>query len=75
MFCVNLYHTFHNHITTTSPCLRLEYQNRILRWARHVTRMPMSRALWQFLESWEAYYQPAGCLQMTWGRAGECARK
>jgi len=35
----------------------------------HVARMPMSRAPRQLLTSWVAYSRPAGCPQMTWGRA------
>jgi len=48
---VNLHHAFHHHITTSSLLRRLNlldidsyYHNRLLRWAGHVTRMPMSRA-------------------------------
>jgi len=49
---VNLHHTFRHHITTSSLFHRLGlfdidsyFYNRLLRWAGHVERMPMSRAL------------------------------
>ena len=48
---VNFHHTYHHDITTLSLFRRLNlldidsyYRNRILRWAGHVARMPMSRA-------------------------------
>jgi hypothetical protein len=48
---VNLNHIFRHHITSASPFRRLGildigsyFHNRILRWAGHVARMPMSRA-------------------------------
>ena len=47
---VNLRHTFRRHITSASLFRRLGipdigsyFHNRILRWAGHVARMPMSR--------------------------------
>ena len=54
MRLVNLHHNFRHHITSASLLLRLGipdidsyFHNLILRWAGHVARMPMSRALWQ----------------------------
>jgi len=44
------------------------YNNRILRWAGHVARMPMTRAPRQSLTSWVEYSRPNGCPEMTWGR-------
>ena len=44
------------------------YHNRLLRWAGHVARMPMSRAPRQLLKSWVAKSRPDGCSQLTWGR-------
>ena len=71
---VNLHHTFRHHITTSSLFRRLNllaidsyYHNRLLRWAGHVARMPMSRAPRQLLTSWVAHSRPVGCPQMTWG--------
>ena len=53
---VNLQHTFRHHITTSSLVCRLNlfdigsyYHNRLLRWAGHVARLPMSRAPRQLL--------------------------
>jgi len=77
---VNLHHTFRHHITTSSLFRRLNlldidsyYHNRLLRWAGHVARMPMSRAPRQLLTSWVAHSRPVGCPQMTWGRTLENA--
>jgi hypothetical protein len=49
---VNLRHTFRRHITSASLFRRLGipdigsyFHNRILRWAGHVVRMPISRIL------------------------------
>ena len=47
--------------------------NRLLRWAGHVARMPMSRAPRQLLTSWVAHSRLVGCPQMTWGRTLENA--
>jgi len=77
---VNLHHTFRHQITTSNLFRRLNllyidsyYHNRLLRWAGHVARMPMSRAPRQLLTSWVAHSRPAGCPQMTWGRTLENA--
>jgi len=79
---VNLHHTFCHHITTSSLFRRLGlldigsyFYNRLLRWAGHVARMPMSRAPRQLLKSWVAHSRPVGCPQMTWGRTLENALK
>jgi len=79
---VNLHHTFHHHIITSSLFHRLGlldidsyFYNRFLRWAGHVARMPMSRAPRQLLTSWVAHSRPVGCPQMTWGRTLENALK
>jgi len=45
----------------------------MLSWAGHVARMPMSRAPRQLLTTWVAHSRPAGCPQLTWGRALENA--
>ena len=44
------------------------YHNRVLRWAGHAVRMPVSRAPRQLLAGWVAHARPVGCPQMTWGR-------
>jgi hypothetical protein len=41
------------------------YHNRILRWAGHVARMPMTRAPRQLLTGWVAHSRPNGCPEMT----------
>ena len=51
------------------------FHNRILRWAGHVARMPMSRAPRQLLTGWVSHSRPVGCPQMTWGRTLENALK
>ena len=77
---VNLHHIFRQHITTSSLFRRLNlldidsyYHNRLLRWAGHIARLPMSRAPRQLLASWVAHSVPVGCPQMTWGRTLENA--
>jgi len=40
--------------------------NLILRWAGHVSRMPMTRAPRQLLTGWVAHSRPNGCPEMTW---------
>ena len=79
---VNLHHTFRHHITSASLFRRLGildidsyFHNRILRWAGHVARMPMSRAPRQLLTGWVSHSRPIGCPQMTWGRTLENALK
>ena len=75
-------HTFRHHITSASLFRRLGildidsyFHNRILRWAGHVARMPMSRAPRQLLTGWVSHSRPIGCPQMTWGRTLEIALK
>jgi hypothetical protein len=51
------------------------YHNRILRWAGHVARMPMTRAPRQLLTGWVAHPRPNGCPEMTWGRTSKKALK
>ena len=51
------------------------FHNRILRWAGHVARMPMSRAPRQLLNGWVSHSRPIGSPQMTWGRTLENALK
>ena len=53
---VSLRHAFHHHISPATLFQRLNvmdldsyYHNRILRWACHVARMPMTRAPRQLL--------------------------
>jgi hypothetical protein len=51
------------------------YHNRILRWAGHVARMPMSRAPRQLLTGWVAHPRPIGCPEMNFGRTLKKALK
>ena len=44
------------------------YQRRLLRWAGHVSRMPIDRLPRMLLTGWVANPRPIGCPQMTWGR-------
>jgi len=79
---VNLHHTFRHHITSASRFRRLGildidsyFHNRILRWAGHVARMPISWAPRQLLTGSVSNSRPIGCPQMTWGRTLENALK
>ena len=79
---VKLNHIFRHHITSASPFRRLGildivsyFHNRILRWAGHVARTPMSPAPRQLLTGWVSHSRPIGCPQMTWGRTLENALK
>ena len=51
------------------------FRNRVLSWAGHVARMPLSRAPRQLLTGWVSHSRPIGCPQMTRGRALENALK
>ena len=42
------------------------FRNRVLSWAGHVARMPMSRAPRQLLTGWVSHSRPIGCPQVTW---------
>ena len=44
------------------------HNRRLLRWAGHVSRMPMYRVPRKLLASWVANPRPVGRPQMTWGR-------
>ena len=44
------------------------YHRRLLRWAGHVSRMPMSRVQRQLLTGWVAHSRPTGSPLMTFGR-------
>jgi len=79
---VSLRHTSHHHISSATLFQRLNvmdldsyYHNRILCWAGHVARMPMTRAPRQLLTGWVAHSRPNGCPEMTWGRTLKKALK
>jgi hypothetical protein len=55
--------------------IQQSFNNRILRWAGHVARMPMTRAPRQLLTGWVAHSRPNGCPEMTWGRTLKKALK
>ena len=68
-------HTIRHRISSENLLKRLHiepldtyYHRRILRWAGHVSRMPMSRAPRKLLTGWVANSRPIGCPQMTLGR-------
>ena len=76
MCCITIAHTIRHRITTKSLFAKLEIDpldtynsRRLLRWAGHVSRMPMSRVPCKLLTSWVAKPPPVGSPQMTWGRA------
>ena len=73
---INIAHTIRHHISTSSLLARLGiepletyYHRRLLRWAGHVSRMPLNRLPRMLLTGWVANPRPLGCPQMTWGRA------
>ena len=73
---ITIAHTIRNRITTKSLFAKLVidpldtyYNRRLLRWAGHVSRMPISRVPRKLLASWVAKPRPVGSPQMTWGRA------
>ena len=79
---VSLLHAFHHHISSATLFQRLNvmdldsyYHNRILRWAGHVARMPMTRAPRQLLTGWVAHSRPNGCPEVTWGQTLKKALK
>ena len=49
------------------------FHTRILRWAGHVARMPMSRTPRQLLTGWVSHSRPIGCPRMTLGKTLENA--
>ena len=72
---INIAHTIRHHISSSSLFARLGiepldsyYQRRLLRWAGHVSRMPIGRLPRMLLTGWVANPRPIGCPQMTWGR-------
>ena len=72
---INIAHTIRHHISSSSLFARLGiepldsyYQRRLLRWAGHVSRMPIDRLPRMLLTGWVANPRPIGCPQMTWGR-------
>ena len=71
---VSLYYAFHHHISSATPFQRLKimdldsyYNNRILRWAGHVARIPMTRALRLLLTGWIVNSRPNGFPKMARG--------
>jgi hypothetical protein len=70
---INIAHTIRHHISTNSLLVRLGiepletyYHRRLLRWAGHVSRMPLNRLPRMLLTGWVANPRPLGCPQMTW---------
>ena len=64
---ITIAHTIRHRITTNSLFAKLEidpldtyYNCHLLRWARHVSRMPVSRAPHKLLTSWVAEPRPVG---------------
>ena len=79
---ISIAHTIRHHITTERLFCRLDimdldsyYHNRVLRWAGHAARMPMSRAPRQLLTGWVAHPRPIGCPEMNFGRTLKKALK
>ena len=79
---ISIAHTIRHSITSESLFRRLGimdldsyYHNRVLRWAGHVARMPMSRMPRQLLTGWVAHPRPIGCPEMTFGRTLKKALK
>jgi len=78
----SLYHAFHHHNSSATLFQRLNgmdldsyYHNRIIRWAGHVARMPMTRAPRQLLTGWIAHSRLNGCPEVKWGRTLKKALK
>jgi hypothetical protein len=44
------------------------YSRCLLRWAGHITRVPMGRMPRKLLTDWAEHARQVGCLQMSWGR-------
>ena len=72
---ITMAHTIRHHIPSKQLYKRLGiaavdqyYHRRLLRWAGHVSRMPMSRAPQQLLTGWVANPRPIGSPLMTWYR-------
>jgi len=82
MFRITMAHAIRHHISSKQLFGRLGlqaldtyYHHRILRWAGHVARMPMSRVPRKLLTSWVEHRRPTGSPQMTWGRTLKKALK
>ena len=74
---INIAQTIRHHISTSSLLARLGiepletyYHRRLLRWAGHVSRMPLNRLPRMLLTGWVANPRPLGCPQMTWAGRG-----
>ena len=72
---VNLSHTWKRRIRTNDLLqelglqpLRWYYETRVLRWAGHVSRMPIDRLPRMLLTSWVPNSRVIGCPRMTFGR-------
>ena len=79
---ITIAHTIRHHISTDSLLKRLGvepldtyYHRRLLRWAGHVSRMPLTRAPRKLLTGWVEHPRPIGCPQMTRGRTLKKALK
>jgi hypothetical protein len=71
---VNIRHTIRHHITTTSLLNKLHlkhidhyYHSRLLRWAGHISRMPMARLPRKLLTAWVPNPRPNGRPPMSFG--------